>query len=175
MTRTIWAVVPALALAACGGGEGENKAKGRADALQPGQYEVTAEVTAFRAADKGSPMINTPQGTRSTRSVCVADGAALPPDLFADEGFNCRNAGNAFARGGTINVNLQCQREGLSGEMGYSVTGTFQADSFEVQRQLTTRLTTDGDVVIGYNLQGRRTGECSATPAPAAGNGSAAK
>src|SRR5687768_7009046 len=73
-----WAIVcaiPLVALAACGGAE-ENKAKGKADTMQPGQYEVTAEVTNFRAADKGTPKINTKQGDSTTRSVCLTEGAS---------------------------------------------------------------------------------------------------
>jgi hypothetical protein len=170
--KAIFWALPVLTLAACGGGETENKTKARAAGLTPGQYEVTAEVTQFRKADEGTPKINTPQGTRTTRSVCVTDGAKLPPDLFADEGFACENAGNAFASGGTLNLNLRCRRPGLSGSVGYSVSGSFEEDSFEVDRQLATQLSTDGDVVVSSRVQGRRTGEC--TPAPA-GNSAAAK
>lgn len=175
MTKLILAFAAVSALAACGGGE-EKKAKGRADALQPGQYEVTSEVTAFRAADQGKPRIDTPQGTRATRSVCVTNGAALPPELFADEGMTCRPPAGSFVRGGTINMSLNCQRPGLAGEIAYSVSGTFEAESFEVQRQLSTALAGDGDVVIGSTARGRRTGECAAAApgnaaAPAGGKG----
>lgn len=170
MNKSFAGFAAVLALGACGGGE-ENKANAAADALQPGQYEVTAEVTQFRAADEGKPKINTPVGTRTTRSVCVT-GTPLPPDLFADEGFQCSTAGEAFARSGTLNLNLRCTRPGLQGEMGYSVSGSFEQDSFEAQRSLRTLLSTDGDVVIASKLTGRRTGECTAA-APAAGDAKA--
>lgn len=158
--------VPLVVLAACGGGaEVANKGKAKAESLQPGQYEVTAEVTAFKAADKGTPKIDTKQGSSTTRSVCVTGAAALPTDLFADEGFVCRNAGTMFARGGTLSASLECTRAGLTGAMGYAVSGTFGADSFEAERQLKTRLSTDGDVEVTSTLRGRRTGECTAAPA----------
>jgi hypothetical protein len=163
-----------LALAACGSGAGENKAKAKANSLEPGQYEVTAEVTSFRAADNGPPKINTPQGTSTTRSVCVTDGAKLPPDLFADEGITCRPPNDTFASGGIVNMNLQCQRAGLTGEVGYAVEGTFEAQSFEAQRRLATRLEGEGDVVIAATVRGRRTGACAA-PAASPGPGSAGK
>lgn len=167
MKRMILWALPLAALAGCGDGTADNKGKAaRVESLRAGQYEVTAEVTSFRATDKGTPKIDTKQGTTTTRSVCVSDGANLPPDLFADEGFTCRNAANTFSRGGSLNVNLQCDRAGLSGAMGYSVEGTFTADTFEARRQLTTRLSTDGDVVIASTLRGRRTGDC----APAGGD-----
>jgi hypothetical protein len=160
----ISAIAALLALGACSGGGEENKAKARVDALQPGQYEVTSQVTAFRAADQGKPRIDTPQGTRTTRSVCVTDGAALPADLFADEGIDCRPPQGSFVKAGTINISLQCGRPDLQGNLGYTVSGKFDAQSFEVQRQLSTMLVTDGDVVIGSTVTGRRTGECVAAP-----------
>lgn len=163
-----WAIVcaiPLVALAACGGAAEENKAKGKAETLQPGQYEVTAEVTNFRAADKGTPKINTKQGDSTTRSVCLADATTPTPDVFADEGFTCRHAGTTYARGGTLNMTLQCAVEGQRGEAGYNINGRFTADSFEAQRTLETLFSTDGDVVIATNIRGRRTGDCSAAPA----------
>lgn len=157
-------VAPVVALAACGGGE-QNQSKAKsADALQPGQYEVAAEVTQFRQADEGTPKLDTPVGTRTTRSVCLA-GARPGPDLFADEGFACQSDGSEYVRGGTVNMTLRCTREGWQGGANYSVNGTFEADSFEAERRLTTALTGDGDVVVTARLQGRRTGECTAAPA----------
>lgn len=167
VSRAIVWTAGALTLAACGGGGEANKATAKADTLQPGQYEVTAAVTSFRAADKGTPKINTKQGDSTTRSVCVADGAALPPDLFADDGFTCRNSGDMYARGGTLNVTLQCDVAGQRGSAGYSVTGSFGADSFEAERSLETLFSTDGDVVIASTITGRRTGDCTAAPAAA--------
>jgi len=162
----LWVAVPAVALAACGGGGEEgNKTKARAQNLAPGQYEVTAEVTNFRKADEGTPKIEAEVGSRTTRSVCVTDGAQLPPELFIEEGYSCQAAGDAFARGGSINITYRCTRPDLSGAIGTNVSGTFEAESFEAQRTLSTQLSTDGDVVIASNLTGRRTGDCSAAPA----------
>lgn len=167
-----WCLVPVLLLAACGG-QGENKAKAKADSLEPGQYEVTSLVTQFRQADEGTAKIDMPQGTSTTRSVCVPQGEGLPPELFADEGLNCEDASASYARSGVINVGLRCTRPDLDGNIGYSVNGSFDAQSFKADRQMTTSLTTDGDVVVTSQVEGRRTGECSAAPAPAAGNAGA--
>jgi hypothetical protein len=166
-------LVPVLALAACGGGS-ENKAKAGAETLAPGQYEVTAVVTQFQQKDEGTPKINMPKDTRVTRSVCVPAGGVLPPDLFADEGVNCQDASASYARNGVINVGLRCTRPDLSGGLAYSVNGSFDAQSFRAQRQLTTTLSTDGDVVIAAQVEGRRTGDCTAAPAAAGGNAAGA-
>lgn len=173
MKWAIFCAIPLVALAACGDGATENKAKGKAERLQPGQYEVTAEVTNFKAADQGKPKIETKQGDSTTRSVCVPEGAAPPAELFTDEGFTCRSGGDLRVRNGSINANLDCTGTGLSGQVGYAVTGTFDGESFEAERQLKTRLTTDGDVEIASTIRGRRTGECTAAPAAPAGSNSA--
>lgn len=160
-------LIPVLALAACGG-QSENKAKAGAQTLEAGQYDVTAVVTQFRQADEGAPKITTPKDTRTSRSVCVPGGGTLPPDLFADAGLACRDAGGSYARNGSINLSIHCTRPDLRGDITYSVNGSFDARSFRADRQLTTSLTTDGDVVIASRVEGRRTGECTAQPAPAA-------
>jgi hypothetical protein len=161
-------------LAACGA-PSANKAKESVAALEAGQYEVTSEVTQFRKADEGKPRINTPVGTRTTRSVCVSDGAALPPDLFADEGLTCQDGASNYARNGRLNLNVRCTRPDLKGDLGYTVSGTFDAQSFRADRQLNTIFSTDGDVIVGATVQGRRTGACTAPAAPAAPAGQKSK
>jgi len=158
-------LLPAAALASCGGGDTRNKAAPAAS-ISPGQYEVTAEVTRFEPADSGAPKINTPVGTKTTRSVCA--GAALNPDLFADQGLACQAAGSPYVRNGAINVSISCTRPDLQGPIGADVSGRFDAASFDVTRKLATALATDGDVRIETHLTARRTGDCQAAPAPAA-------
>lgn len=171
MTKLILASLPLIALAACGGGA-ENKAKAKVEGMTPGQYEVAAEVTNFRNADDGKAKIDTPKGTRTTRSVCLGAGAS-PADLFADEGFTCRENSRGFASGGTLNLTLSCSRPGLpTGEVGLTVTGTFTADGFEAERTMETAFVTDGDVVIASRFTGRRTGDCTPAPAAPAANAS---
>jgi Protein of unknown function (DUF3617) len=161
-------LLPIAALTACGGSESQNQAKATANAIQPGQYEVTTEVTGFRKADAGTPKIDTPVGTRATRSVCVS-GTAVMPDLFADQGFACQTTGTPYVRGGTLNLTLTCTRPGLQGSVGYSITGRFDGESFQGTRGLQTSLSTDGDVAIQSTISGRRTGACQAGgTAPAA-------
>lgn len=164
-------LIPVLALAACGGGaENKTKATGAA-AIAPGQYQVTAEVTAFRAADEGTPKFDTPVGTRTTRSVCVPEGGAVPSDLFADEGFSCSQDNSSYLRNGSINSTILCTRDGMQGDLGYTVTGTFDEAGFQAERQFRSLLVGDGDVVTTATLRGQRTGACT-TAAPAA-NGAA--
>lgn len=168
MRKAAICMLPLALLSACGGGgEAEKNKAAKVSALRAGQYEIATEVTSFRSADTGRPKIDTPRGTRATRTVCIADPANLPPDLFADEGFRCQTGPGAYVRDGTVSTSLSCRREGLNGSINYTVSGRFEAESFEVQRGMATSLATDGDVVINSTARGRRTGECSPSPAPA--------
>lgn len=151
----------AAVLAACSGDQAtENKAE-KAASLQPGQYEVTSEVTAFEVVEPGEAAINTPVGTRATASVCVGNEAQVNPALFANEGLNCQH-GSYYARNGRMNMTMNCSKEGAAGNFGTTVEGTFQADSFEATRSVTSYLQGGGDVQISSRLTGRRTGECQA-------------
>jgi hypothetical protein len=161
------ALIGLFVLASCGGDEAENKAVVAA-VPSPGQWELSAQVTRFTKADQGAPRINTPVGTRSTQSVCVAPGGQLPTALFSGDDFTC-SYGSYYVRNGNANVTLTCQRHGLTGNILMTVDGSFGADRINLHRNLRTTLTTDGDVQIEADVTGRRTGAC--TPAaPSEGN-----
>jgi hypothetical protein len=151
-----------LLLVACGEGAAPTEETAAAvNGLQAGQWEVTSEVSGFRQADEGQPKIDTPVGTTASASLCVGEETRPPTEIFSGEGYSCQY-GNFYMRNGRINITLNCTREGLSGNIGMTVDGRFQADSFEADRNIRTTLVTDGDVVIDAALTGRRTGDCPA-------------
>lgn len=161
--------VPLAALAACGGGAGNETKAAAPDALRAGQYEVTAEATQFRQADQGEAAINMATGWREVRSVCIGD--TMPADLFAAGGLDCQRGSSDYMRSGTISSTYRCTLEGHQGEAALTVSGTFTEDSFDVTRNLRTAFAGDGDIVADAQLTGRRTGDC--TPGAEAGNASA--
>lgn len=161
----ILVLVPLAALAACGG-EGEQKAKApaRPQAMPAGQWESSLEVTNFRRTDEGRPRLNMPNGTRETGSACVPGGAdARPPvELFVGPDFeNCRWADNFYMRNGRLVSSGTCRRDGV-GEVEVTISANFTETSYEGTAEFVTRLPTDGDVFIGAQVEGRRTGECTA-------------
>lgn len=171
------AAVAILMLAACSDGgttEGAGEAKGKAEAarnlqLAAGQWETVTEVTSFAQADQGTPAINTPQGTRTTASHCVAEGEGKQPPatlLAGSEDYSC-TYGNHYMSAGSLNSQLECKRSGVTGQVMMSVDGSYTADTIEANQSLTTYLPGTGDVKITSKMTGRRTGEC--TP-DAAGN-----
>jgi hypothetical protein len=166
-------LVPLAALAACGGGDTEQKAKAKAGpAVMPaGQWESTLEVTNFRRTDEGEPKLNMPNGTRTTGAGCVPGGAdARPPlELFAGPDFeNCRWAENFYQRNGRLVSSGTCERDGV-GEVEVTISADYTEDGFEGTAEMLTRLVSDGDVQLGARIQGRRTsGQC--TPEAEGGN-----
>jgi hypothetical protein len=163
------AVIPIILAASCGETPAENKAQPAAAQLPAGQWELSSEVTSFAKADTEAPRINTPVGTRTTNSVCVAEGHQVPSAFFAGEGYRC-TYGNYYARNGRVNVTLTCHRDGLAGDIMMSADGTYQGDGVEFRRNIRTNLTTEGDSVIDARVTGRRTGDCPAGAATPEGS-----
>ena len=165
MKRAI--AIAAVLAAGCSGGEEasapKEKAAAPAAAMSAGQWATSSEVKSFSQADKGSPKINTPVGTKASGSACLAEGEAKKPNpqLFAGEGFDCSYR-DSYMSGGTISANLECKRAGLSGLVMVNVSGSYTADTFDADVTTITHLATDGDVQIGTKVTGRRGGACAA-------------
>jgi hypothetical protein len=160
------ALVAIALVAGCGEPPAENQAAPAAAALAPGQWELTSEVTSFRKTGQGSPRIETPVGTRATQSLCVGAGRELQSAFFAGEGHRC-SYGAYYVRNGRVNVTMGCTRDGVDGTITIAAEGTFQANSVEFRRNMTTTLTAGGNVAAEARVTGRRTGDCT----PDAGQG----
>jgi hypothetical protein len=166
------ALLPAIALAACSENPQTSAAEAatRAESISGGQWQTVAEVTELRSTDSGAPKIDTPAGTKIEASLCLAeaDAAKPSPALFVGADYDCTYS-NFYMRNGRINAQMQCSRDGLQGNIGMNVTGTFTADSFEGKLETLSYLHTDGDVEIKSNLIGRRAGDCQPTTGGEAG------
>jgi uncharacterized protein DUF3617 len=160
------ASIALLLAAGCGGAPAENKAEAIPAALAPGQWELTAEVTGYSQTAEGRPKIDTPAGSRTTASLCVAEGRQIPAAYFGGEGYRCRY-GDYYARNGRLNVTLMCRRDGLTGDVTMTAEGSFQAASAEFRRTARTTQPADGGVTVASRVTARRTGECT----PDAGEG----
>ena len=131
--------------------------------MSAGQWTISSEVTRFSQADKGSPKINTPVGTKASGGACLAAGEAKKPNpaLFVGDGYDCTYR-DSYMSGGTISANLECKRAGLDGLVMVNVSGSYTAETFDAEVATITHLGTDGDVQIGTKVTGRRSGECTA-------------
>ena len=164
MKRAI--AIAAVLAAGCSGGEEASAPKEKAApaaAMSAGQWATSSEVTSFSQADKGSPKINTPVGTKASGSACLAESEAKKPNpqLFAGAGYDCSYR-DSYMSAGTINANLECKRAGLNGLVMVNVSGSYTADTFDADVTTITHLATDGDVQIGTKVTGRRGGACAA-------------
>jgi hypothetical protein len=160
------AFVTLLVLGACSDAPEQSKAAApkAAEALQAGQWEVTSEVTRLTKRDQGPARIDTPAGTKETESVCIEEAEVKKPDpaLFAGAKNSC-SYDNIYMAGGRVNASLTCTRDGISdGNLVMMVDGDYQADSFEITRDLGTRLAGAGDVQIVSKVTGRRLAACAA-------------
>ncbi len=160
------ALTPLLALAACSeGGEPTNK-EAQAPAakqLAAGQWEMTTEVVRVTQRDNAPPAIKSPEGSRTSTSLCVAEADAKKPQpaLFAAEGSTCTYR-DIYMSGGRINATLACERPGLNGSIATIVNGSYTADAIEATAVTETSLIGEGDARIEAKLTGKRGGPCQA-------------
>lgn len=181
MDKMRWmAAAAALGLAACGGGGDAAPEEEKPASLEPGLYEASWKVSALSSTDKTTPATNLEAGTSGTTKGCVADGPAIDPLMFAEDGDNC-TATSSYARKGRINLQYECNREG-QGRVMQTVSGSSTADGFEAEVSSSTYLTGPGDYSMTRSFTARRVGECPAegigdngsAPADADGNASGA-
>lgn len=152
---------------------GEETKATKAQALQPGEYEVTAKVDAVRSTDDGTPATtsaaaNPPAVTRT----CVPADGTIAPEAFAEAGETCTST-DRYMRGGRMSLQFKCNRAG-KGLLTQMVDGNFTADSFTGEVMTATYFTGSGDYELTRTITGKRVGECPAEPADAASNAAAA-
>lgn len=155
-------------LAACAGDTANNTAleETRADALQPGEYEVTATVAAIRSTDNTTPVSKAKPGDPpKTARTCVPADGTIDSAVFAEAGETC-NAMDNYMRGGRISLQYKCTRDRQ--QLTQMVDGEFKADSFEAKVITSTYFTGSGDYELTRNLTGKRVGECPAAEPKAA-------
>ena len=84
-------ILTLLAAAGCSSAEPEKKAE-KAASLEPGQWETTREIVAFKAADTApTPAIRGKVGDKATGSICIGkDEVAKPPaPVFVGQYYQC--------------------------------------------------------------------------------------
>ena len=171
MRTIILGVAAAGLLAACSGDSAkEAKKEAKAQALKPGEYEVTDKVDELRSTDNSTPAtaikVAAAGEPSPTSRICVGADGAIDPKLFAEAGDKCTPTGS-YMRGGRLSFQSNCNRSGKGG-VSQLVDGKFTADSFEATVTSSTFFSGPGDYTLVRTLTGRRVGECSAAPPAAA-------
>lgn len=167
-------IVPLCLAAACSSGGEENKAAEAADLMQPGQWQISTEVSDFRSTDKATPALKAAAGDKAEAPACIEAGKEHKPpaEMFAGVGYECEYK-DRYINGGRINLSLECDREALEGKVMVSVQGTYTGESFEGTSTATSFLPGDGDFVMNSKINGRRTGPACAAPATEGAKGKA--
>jgi hypothetical protein len=161
-----WMLVSLCLVGACSGAAEEKKAEGPvAAALAAGQWQADFETTAFRSTDGKTPLVTAKVGDKASAAACVEAGAEQKPApaLFVGEGYDC-TYGTSYIRGGRVNTQLTCTHAG-KGPIGFSVSGTSTADSFEGTAETVSYLPGEGDFQMTRKVTARRTGPSCSAPA----------
>ncbi len=162
------------ALAACGGGSTNETNTGKAAetggggsgtataaAMQAGMWEITTNVTRIGAPSMPAGASMPMPGPTTVRTCLTPEQAGQPgAGIFtgAGEGQGCTYESNNIS-GGQVQAVVQCNQGGQT--MRSTVTGRFEATSFEVSQQVNA-----SGVEMESRTVGRRVGECTANAAP---------
>lgn len=176
--NTLIAAAGLLALAACGGGDTESGnaagggtaesaasggGGGEAVRLEPGQWEMSFEVTEVSAPgmpEGAADMMKTP---RQTVKSCVSEEEANKPDadfFQPKQESNCKTEGFAM-KDGRINGTVTCQGTGGQGATKVTMDGTYGGTAFDMTSR--TEMKGEGmEMTMVMKSAGRRIGECPA-------------
>lgn len=148
-------------LAGCSGDTAPKPAEAKAAALQPGEYEITAQIDEVRSTDKTTPVTKAKAGDPpTTRRACVAAAGGIAPEAFADAGDKCTES-SSYLRNGRLSLQLTCNRPG-KGQVMQLADGDFKADSFEAKLKTATYFAGPGDYEMSRTISGKRVGDCPA-------------
>jgi hypothetical protein len=159
-----------LALAACGGSEGDGQGNGAAGAksgqadasemagtLQPGQYEVTTQFVGIDAPNMPPAVVEAMKGQTEKKSSCITekDLKETKSGMFADtQDKECSENTVKFADG-RMTGSLKCG----SGEEASTMTidGSYTATSYQADMKMTA-----GGGTTQIKMSAKRVGECPA-------------
>ena len=153
-------------LAGCGSEEPAPAAPAKAQALTPGEYEISSEVTKLASADKSTPATSLKMGDKSVTRACVAADGTLDPTMFVEAGDTC-TVQNSYVKSGRLSIQYQCNRSG-KGSLYPAADGDFTADGFEAIVTAATTFPGDGDYTLTRKLSAKRVGDCPAAGAETA-------
>jgi len=159
LRKLIIAAGAALFVSACSEEAPVQKEEASAASLAGGQYEASWKVASLKSVDKTTPATNLKQDASGTTLACIAADGTIDPALFAEDGDSC-SAKNPYVRNGRLGLDLTCKREGASGEVRQSVSGTFKADTLDAEVSTTTYLGGAGDYAMTRTISAKRVGEC---------------
>jgi Protein of unknown function (DUF3617) len=164
MRPRFMAIAAGLLLTACSDDSATSakSAAEPAEALRPGEYEVTAKVDALRSTDKTVPKTAAKASAVTVTRTCVPADGSLNPATFAEAGEKC-TASDTYLRRGRMSLQYKCNRAGdIATQM---MDGSFTADSFTGKVTTATYFSGSGDYAMTRTMTGKRIGECPAASA----------
>lgn len=188
MRNYVVAASAALALAACGGNSADTDGDGQisqdevdaavaAVEITPGEWENTVEFIDIEFDESQLPpeaqaflvpMLEAMKGQINTTNTCVTSEEAKQPqaEMFSgNEDADCEYTQFEFS-GGQMNMAMTCDDPG-SGTAKITNTGTYGADSYDMQMKVELEDNEMGTMTITAASKGKHLGECSAETAAA--------
>jgi outer membrane murein-binding lipoprotein Lpp len=159
MRELIFAASAALFLVSCSSEAPTTQNEAEPETLTAGQYQASWKVAQLRGAQNATPATNLKANGTGTTVACVGDDGSLDLALFAEDGDTC-TASNAYVRNGRISIDVTCKREGATGEVRQSVSGSYTKSTLEAEVSTTTYLGGSGNYTMTRTFSGKRVGKC---------------
>lgn len=176
MRSTTPAVLGAtLLLAACGKG-GDNLSLHNAsvdqvaatqavDKLQPGEWEVTAEVVKQETTGGSSALGQPPKLPPSTAKICITpEQASRPEAMFASKGFDQFRKSCVYDRfdmaGGKMSADMHCDLGAGGPKVKTSTSGTFSASDMTTEGNTEVSMPGGMTMKTETKMTAHRVGEC---------------
>lgn len=132
--------------------------------INPGQWELTTQITAVEAPEMPREMMQAMQGRRSAVRHCITPEQANDPGAFSrsvqqrDSG--CQVRGFAM-RNGRMEGETIC-RAGTPQEVRSQMSGRYGPDGFDYENRVATPAPMAGGTMnVSVRVQGRRLGDCT--------------
>jgi hypothetical protein len=153
-----------------------------AEAIQPGQWEMSTQMTSVDIPGAPPEVVQQMQAQRGrtqTDRTCITPEQARNPlrelrdTMSGPRGANCRRMEDTFG-GGVIRIRMACQApSGRRGTAELSVVGTFTPTTIAAAVSINAQGQNVGGpgttaMRVATNLRGRRIGDCPAGGAPPA-------
>jgi len=152
-----------VGVAGCSGGAEKTETPVAAIELQPGEWEMTVQISDMKLNGASQPEMKA--GKSTTFKNCITPDQIKKPDagLFANAP-NC-SYNNFYQSDGRINASISCKDAKGSNLTNSMIDGKYTATTMTIETQMQSSVPNGGKIEMAAKMDGKRIGECPAAPA----------
>lgn len=158
------ALILLFGAAGCGGGSQKADAPAAAIELQPGQWEMTTQITNLSMTQGQQSMTKTDAKPITVSNCITREQIKQPqPSLFSDSKGSC-SYDNFYMTNGRLNAAMKCTLPDGTSNINSTIDGSFTADTMTAEVRTVSSTAGAGNFQMSAKLTGKRVGECTTPP-----------